>query len=169
MRLIGWVLLALCLCLVQHARLTAWPLAPDLPLALAAWAAACGDERAWMLRVWLVGAVRDRCDPGSQWFHAAAHLALAIAIIPLRRWFPAQPWLALAVVGAGMSLAVQAMDCVVAGPAGWHAWHGLAQTALTGAAAVAVGWLMPPPAKRTVPAPAEEAPPAAADTAAEPA
>lgn len=161
MRLLGWILLALCACLVQHARLDAWSVVPDLPLALAAWATASGDERAWMLRVWLVGAVRDRIDPGSQWFHAAAHLVLIIAAIPLRRWFPSQPWLAQAAVGTGMALGVQALDLIVSGPGAWTWTAGLGGALLTGLATCVIGWLMPPRARRTAPPPAEPVAPAA--------
>lgn len=158
MRLVGWLLLALCLCLVQASRLSAWPVAPDLPLALAAWAVTCGDGRAWMLRVWLVGAVRDLSDPGSVWFHAGAHLLLIAACMPLQRWFPAQAWLALASVGAGMSLLVQAIDILVGGIGGWVWWSGGLDAALTALAAVAFGWLMPVSAKRALAAePVDEA------------
>ena len=149
MRLLSWLLLALCLGLVQASRLTAWPVAPDLPLALAAWAVTCGDARAWMLRVWLVGALRDLTDPGSTWFYAASHLVLIAACVPLQRWLPAQPWLALASVGAGMSLVVQAIDIVIGGLGGWTWWSGGVDAGLTALAAVAFGWLGPAPAKRT--------------------
>lgn len=150
MRLLGWLLLALCLALIQTSRLSAWPVAPDLLVALSAWAVTCGDARAWMLRVWLVGAVRDLTDPGSVWFYAASHLVLIVACMPLQRWLPAQPWLALASVGAGMSLMLQAIDIVVGGLGAWTWWHGGVDAALTAAAAVALGWLMPAPVKRTV-------------------
>lgn len=158
MRLLGWILLVLCAALAQHASLAAWPVAPDLPLALAAWAATRGSERVWMLRVWLAGVADDLLDPGSAWFHAGAHLVLILACMPLRRWFPAQPWLALASVGTGMSLLVEAMDIAVGGSGGWSWTRGAADALLTGGAAVAVGWLMPAPPKTTVTVEDEPAP-----------
>lgn len=159
MRLLGWIVLALCAAVLFHARLAAWPVAPDLPLALAAWALVCGDERLWMLRVWLLGVVRDLIDPGSDWFHAAAHVLLLALCLPLRRWIPVHTQLALALVGAGMSLTVQAIDAVASGPGGWTWWNGGMDALLTAAAAMAVGWLAPRPAPRTVAI--EEQPPAA--------
>lgn len=150
MRLLGWLLLALCLCLVQTSRLAAWPVAPDLPLALAAWAVTCGSGQRWMLRVWLVGAMRDLTDPGAQWFYAGAHLVLIAACLPLQRWLPAQPWLALASVGAGLALALQAIDILVGGVGGWTWWRGGVDAILTALAAVLLGWLMPVSSKRTV-------------------
>jgi hypothetical protein len=148
-RLLGWIVIVFAACALQHARLAGWPVAPDLPLALAAWAVVCGDPRAWMWRVWLIGPIRDAADPGSVWFYAAAQLLLVIAAIPLRRWIFVTPWVALAAVGCGMALAVQAIDILVSGVGGWSSWRGVVDALLTGAAAVAMGWLVPAP-KRTV-------------------
>ena len=67
MRLLLWIALAVIAAVLQHARLAAWPVAPDLPLALVAWAVVVGEAQAWMWRVWLVGALRDPIDPGSSW------------------------------------------------------------------------------------------------------
>lgn len=149
MRLLLWIVLALTAAVLMHARLAGWPAAPDLPLALAAWAVVIGDARAWMLRVWLAGALRDLVDPGSLWFHAGAHLALIIALLPTRRWLPGLTWLALLVCGAGMSLAVQGLDVLVGGRGGWAPWLGALDAILTGLVAVLLGRIAPGP-KRTV-------------------
>lgn len=156
MRLLFWIALALCAAVLMHARLAAYPGAPDLPLALAAWAVVVGDPQAWMWRVWLAGALRDPLDPGSQWFHAGAHFALILVLLPLRRWLPGVRWLALLLCGAGMSLAVQGLDILVSGRGGWHWWSGLLAAASTGACAVLCGRLAPGP-KRTVTVPEDQA------------
>lgn len=157
MRLLLWIVLAVVAAVLQHARLAAWPVAPDLPLALVAWAVVVGDPQAWMWRVWLAGALRDPIDPGSQWFHAGAHLVLVLALMPLRRWLPGLPWLALLVGGAGASAVVQGLDILVGGVGGWEWWTGALNALLTGAAAVAFGQLVPGP-KRTVTVPEDDQP-----------
>jgi len=144
-----WIAAILCAVVLQHARLAGWPVAPDLPLALAAWAVVVGNSQAWMWRVWLAGALRDPVDPGSQWFHAGAHLVLVLVLLPVRRWIPGVHWVALLVTGAGMSGAVQALDILVSGRGGWHWWSGAAQAVLTGLVALLLGRLVPGP-KRTV-------------------
>jgi hypothetical protein len=155
-RLLLWIAIVLCAAVLMHARLAAYPVAPDLPLALAAWAVVVGDPQAWMWRVWLAGALRDPVDPGSQWFHAGAHLALIILLVPLRRWLPGVRWLALLLSGAGMSLAIQGLDILVGGRGGWQWWSGLLTALLTGACAVLFGRLAPGP-KRTVTVPDDQA------------
>ncbi len=149
MRLLLWIAVALVLAVIQHARLAALPGVPDLPLALVAWAVVVGEPQAWMWRVWLVGAVRDGVDPGSQWFHAGAHLVLVVVLLPLRRWLPGVGWLALLLTGAGASAFLQGLDILVSGRGGWHWWSGLLSALLTGGCAVLFGRLVPAP-KRTV-------------------
>lgn len=157
MRLLLWIGVVVVAAVLQHARLAAWPVAPDLPLALVAWAVVVGDPQAWMWRVWLAGALRDPIDPGSQWFHAGAHLVLVLALMPLRRWLPGLPWLALLVTGTGASAAVQGLDILVGGSGGWTWWSGALDALLTGACAVLVGQLVPGP-KRTVTVPEDDQP-----------
>lgn len=156
MRVLLWLLLAVAAAVLQHARLAGWPSAPDLPLALAAWALVVGDPRAAWWRVWLIGPCRDLVDPGSQWFHAGAHALLALAVGPAARWLPGQRWLALLVAGIGLSLVVQGCDLLVSGTGGWIWWLGLIDAALTGLTALLLGQLVPGP-RRTVSLPEEPA------------
>ncbi|MEK7416047.1 MAG: hypothetical protein AAB263_22310 [Planctomycetota bacterium] len=149
MRLLLWIVLVLTASVLFHARLAGWVVAPDVPLALVAWAMVCGDARVWMLRVWIIGPLRDLIDPGSQWFHAGTHLLFVAALIPLRRWIPGTAWIALVVVGVGMSLAMQAVDLVVSGRGGWEPLTGCSDAALTGLMAIAFGWLVPKPKRTT--------------------
>lgn len=149
MRLFAWLCLGLLAATVFHARLAAWPVAPDLSLALAAWAVVVGGERHWLWRVWLLGPLRDLIDPGAVWFHAGTHLVLVAALLPLRRWLPGLPWLALLVAGAGLSLLAQGVDALVSGTGGWSPWRGVADALLTGGVAVLCGRIAPGP-KRTV-------------------
>lgn len=162
MRLLLWSVLALSACVLTHARLAGWPVAPDLPLALAAWAVVIGEPRAWMWRVWLIGPLRDLIDPGSVWFHAGAHLMLVLAVLPLRRWLPGLPWLALLVTGFGLSAAAQGLDILVSGRGSWTLWSGLADAVLTGLSALLCGRLVPGP-KRTVAIEEADAEPVEAD------
>ena len=148
-RMLVWILCGLTASVLFHARLAGWVVAPDLPLALVAWAVVCGDTHVWMLRVWIIGPLRDLVDPGSQWFHAGAHLLLVAALIPLRRWIPSNIWIALLAVGVGASLSTQALDVVISGRGGWDVLIGITDAALTGLLAMVFGWLVPKP-KRTV-------------------
>ncbi len=149
MRLLLWIALVVCAAVLQHSRLAGWPVAPDLPIALAAWAVVVGDPQSWMWRVWLAGALRDPLDPGSQWFHAGAHLVLVLALLPLRRWIPSMQPAALLVTAGGMSALVQALDNLIGGRGGWHWWSGVLQVVLTAVMALLFGLLVPGP-KRTV-------------------
>ena len=89
------VLLALALLfgIFQHSCLSFSPLAPDLPLALAAWAMVDGTEEGVLLRAWLIGLCGDLTDPASTalsgfdlgaCFHTICYLLLAMIFLPLR-------------------------------------------------------------------------------------
>jgi hypothetical protein len=155
-RLLLWILVALVLCVVQHTCLAGWTITPDLPLALAAYAVVAGLAQPWILRLWIIGPIRDVLDPGSEWFHAGVHVLFLLAVLPTQRWLPGPRWLALIVAGTSLALLHQALDILIGGPGAWRWWSGSLNALLTGGAAMAFGWLAPPP-KRTVSVPEEPA------------
>lgn len=150
MRTLLFLAAAAAACLVQHSRLATWVVAPDLPLALAAWAVVVGDRRRWLLRFWLVGAIRDLIDPGSVWFHAGLHLALGLALLPALRWLPGPRALALALVGTILPVLAVAADALVSAAGLWSPWQ-LAGSALATAAAAVLSGLAAHPPRRTIP------------------
>jgi hypothetical protein len=78
------IVITVCLATVQYGWLSRWPSAPDLLLALAAWAMVDGTEDGVVLRAWLVGLLADALDPGSECFHALMFLGLALAYLSVR-------------------------------------------------------------------------------------
>jgi hypothetical protein len=141
-RTLALLTIALALCVLYHARLAGSAVAPDLPLALAAWAMVDGDDEGVVFRAWAIGVVRDLIDPGSVWFHAACGLALGMAMVPVRRMLFRTRWAAWGGMGVAASAFVQVCDVVVSGAGGRPWWQPLAVALLTGLAAVALGWLM---------------------------
>ncbi|HAT11898.1 MAG TPA: hypothetical protein DCS97_15215 [Planctomycetes bacterium] len=79
-----------------------------------------------------------------------------LAVLPTQRWLPGPRWLALIVAGGSLALLHQALDILISGPGAWRWWSGSLNALLTGGAAMAFGWLAPPP-KRTVSVPEEPA------------
>ncbi|MCS6970125.1 MAG: hypothetical protein RMM29_04695 [Planctomycetota bacterium] len=134
-----WIAIAWLAALVQHSTLAALPLAPDLPLTLAAWAISLG-EAGWWWRVWLVGVLRDLYDPGAEWFHTAA-LCLVIAVaLPTQRWLPVMPWLRAALVALGAGALIAVLDLAASG-GGRQAGSALASAMLSAAlASLAAQW-----------------------------
>ncbi len=101
MRWLFYLLLVLLTCLVQHGPLALWPWAPDLPLALLAWALVDGDDRWLVERAMLLGLVRDCCDPAASGFHLVTCTGLAVGALWARQWFyrrRASSWVIAAVV-----------------------------------------------------------------------
>ncbi len=134
-------LIALALSLLQYSWLARWPVVPDLPLALAAWAMVDGTEQGVLWRAWLIGVVVDFVDPGSEYFHAIVYLLLALAYLPVRSLVFRTRSTGWASWAAVCSLLAAAADgwCSGFGDATWRTMLlGAGETAL---AAMAVGWL----------------------------
>jgi hypothetical protein len=141
-RTVLFLILASAAALVQTSVFAAFPIMPELPLALAAWAMIDGTEDGMLVRVWVTGLLYDLVDPGSVCFHAVAYLILAMALLPIRHlWFRRRVtgW---AVWAAICSLLVTAID-------GWLGGWGdttwavaSAQALLTGAGAATLGWMV---------------------------
>ena len=136
------LLLAVLLAVVQHGQLATLPWAPDLPLALLAWAVVAGDERRLLLRAWSIGLIRDGIDPGSVVFHTAAYFSLALIFLPLRQMVfhgRAAAWIGYAVAA---SLLLAAIDRALGGIPLNAPWTSALVIALgTGLATLVIGWL----------------------------
>lgn len=136
-------IIAVLVALVQHGLLATVPLAPDLPLALAAWAVVAGGESGLLVRAWLVGMARDLIDPGSLCFHTFAYFLLALAFLPVRRLVHhdrAAGWMAYAALSY---MALTVFDRWLAGMSVW--WPLASLLAVAGAtalASVALGWTL---------------------------
>lgn len=137
------LLLALLLSVVQHGLLATVAGAPDLPLALLAWVVVAGDERRLLVRAWSIGLLRDLVDPGSVAFHTVGYFALALVFLPLRQMVfhgRAVAWIGWSVAA---SLLLTAVDRLLAGVALGAPWMpALVVAAMTGAATLAIGWLL---------------------------
>jgi hypothetical protein len=116
MRLAWFCVLALLACLVQHGVLATWWWAPDLPLALAAWAMVDGDEDGVPLRAGLVGLIRDVVDPGSLCFHVLVLSAAACAFLFLRPLLFRGRALAWGLWAALLTTVVLGLDLLISGP-----------------------------------------------------
>jgi hypothetical protein len=142
MRWALFLFLAAGCCVLMHAWLAAWPIAPDLPTALVAFALIGGQERGLLLRAWLVGVVRDAVDPGSTWFYTAGYLLIALCYLPVRNHLFQTRWAAWASTGAACAIGIEALDGLVGGYGGHGVWTIAAQTALTALATAGIGWLL---------------------------
>jgi hypothetical protein len=137
------LVLAALLSMLQHGLLATADAAPDLPLALLAWAVVAGDERRLLVRAWAIGLIRDCVDPGSVAFHTVAYFALALIFLPLRQMVfhgRAVAWIGWAVAA---SLLLTGVDRLLAGMALGAPWTNAALIAgTTGAATLALGWVL---------------------------
>lgn len=136
------ILLAVVAAMVQHGTLVHWPVAPDLPLALAAWTIVGGGARWMLVRAWLVGAMRDLADPASLCFHAVAYTLFALLFLPARGVIYRGRGTGWAVLAAGSSLVLRLADRWWIGIDPFADFTlGLLEALLTGLAALAIGWL----------------------------
>jgi hypothetical protein len=142
-RLVFFTLIALAMALIEHGRLAFWPLAPDLPLALAAWSMVDGDDDGVVLRPWLVGVCRDLVDPGvgGGCFYTIAYGLLGLCFMPLRSWLfrsRAIAWGGWALI---CSLLLHLVDARLGSDRLIPAMM-LSEAVLTALTAMAVGWLL---------------------------
>jgi hypothetical protein len=148
-RLAIYCTVALALCCLQHSVLARWPIAPDLPLALAAWAMVDGDDEGVFLRAWLTGIARDLFDPASgatyaidqHCFYTLAYTGLGLAAIGVRTLIfrtRGIGWAAWALIA---SLALALIDSRIAGvPISWLLMT--TEAILTAIAAIGAGWIL---------------------------
>ncbi len=155
MQMALFVLVAVLLACVQHGRLAFWPLAPDLPLALAAWAMVDGDDDGVVLRSWIVGLCRDLVDPGVRYggecFYTITYTCLGLLYMPMRAWLFRSRAIAWGGWAWVCSLAISLIDGRL-GSVHQGLPAMLAVAVLTACAAMGLGWLLGglPPALRPI-------------------
>ncbi len=137
-----FLLMVLCACLAQVSVLASYPLMPELPLALVAWAMIDGTEEGVLGRSWVTGLVYDLLDPGAFWFHAVAFTGIALALLPMRNLLFRRRWAAWAGWAAVCTLVMAAIDGAAGGWGDTDAWVLAAQILLNATAAAGLGWLM---------------------------
>lgn len=144
MRQAALFVLALLLACLQHGQLAFWPLAPDLPLALAAWAMVDGDDEGVVLRPWLIGLARDLIAPGVQAggdvFYTCAYGGLGLCFMPLRAWLFRSRAIAWGGWAFLASLVLATIDARLGG-VHLHLVPALLIAVLTAGASMALGWL----------------------------
>lgn len=136
-------LIAVFTALLQHGLVATWPLSPDLPLALMAWAVVSGPANELLVRAWLIGMARDVIDPASLCFHTVGYTLLAGLFLPLRSQIyhgRAAGWMGYAAVA---SVLLALVDRWLAGVTVWWPLGVLMGNAgLTAFATLPIAWLM---------------------------
>ncbi len=134
-------IIALLAALAQFSVLSGWRAAPDLPLALAAWAMVDGTARGVIWRAWLIGGITDLVDPTPDVFASVAYVLLALAYLPIRNLVFRTRVAGWGVWAAIACLLVQGTDRWLHG-AGDSVWQTqCTTTGLTALAAMGIGWL----------------------------
>ncbi len=152
MKLVFFASIALALSCLQHSTMSGWWVAPDLPLAFAAWSMVDGDDDGVLLRAWLVGILRDLVDPGSglgygtaslvnQCFHTLTYSMLGVAALALRTFVFRSRSIGWGAWAFAASAVLALIDCRLGGMAiPWIAL--LLDASMTALAAMALGWLL---------------------------
>ncbi len=83
-RYVVLIFVAVLLAVLQYSWFGNFPSAPNLLLALAAWAMVDGTQRGVVPRAWIIGTIADLFDPASIAFNALMFLSLAIIYLPVR-------------------------------------------------------------------------------------
>jgi len=140
-RLAFYCILVLLAAIIDHACLSTWWFAPELSLALAAWAMVDGTEDGVVGRACLAGIARDLADPVGFGFHTVVLTGLGIAFLPLRRYLfrtRAAAWMVWAAV---CLVVVRCVDGLLTGFGDITINHLLIVTLTTALTAVVCGWL----------------------------
>ena len=141
MRLAFYFILVLLAAVLDHACLSAWWFAPDLSLALAAWAMVDGTEDGVVGRACLAGIARDLADPLGSGFHTLTLTLLGVAFLPLRRFLFRTRAAAWMVWAASCYVIVRLSDGVLTGFGDFSIRRLLIGAVATALTAVVCGWL----------------------------
>jgi len=148
-RFVVLAVVALVLCLIQHAVFARYAFCPDLVVALLAWAVVDGVEHGVVARAWLIGAIRDLTDPLAELpgrvscFWSVAFLLLALAFLPVRGLVfrsRGAAWAAWALLAYPV-LAI-ADHLLFAGMAVWEPWPMAISALLTAIATLPIGGVL---------------------------
>ena len=140
-RLAIYAILVLLAAIIDHACLSVWWFAPDLSLALAAWAMVDGTEAGVVGRAGIAGLARDLADPVGFGFHTIILTILGVAFLPLRRFLFRTRAAAWIVWAASCYLVVHLADGVLTGFGDLTLKRLLVGALGTALTAVACGWL----------------------------
>ena len=140
-RLAFYCILVLLTAIIDHACLSAWWFAPDLSLALAAWAMVDGTEDGVVVRAGLAGIARDLADPVGFGFHTLVLTLLGVAFLPLRRFLFRTRAAAWMVWAATCFVLVRLIDGALTGFGDLTVQRLVIGALSTAVTAVACGWL----------------------------
>lgn len=140
-RLAIYLILVLLAAIIDHACLSAWWFAPDLSLALAAWAMVDGSEDGVVGRACLAGIARDLADPVGFGFHTLVLTLLGVAFLPVRRFLFRTRAAAWMVWAASCFIVVRVIDGVVTGFGDLSLQRLVIGALTTAVTAVVCGWL----------------------------
>lgn len=141
MRLAFYCILVLLAAIIDHACLSTWWFAPDLSLALAAWAMVDGTEDGVVGRACLAGIARDLADPVGFGFHTLMLTVLGVAFLPVRRFLFRTRAAAWMVWAAASYVLVRVADGLLTGFGDFDLKHLVVGAVGTALAAVVCGWL----------------------------
>lgn len=148
-----YLFLALAAVMIQHSLLGGARFAPDLPLAMVAWAVVDGTTTGFVARAWWVGMIRDACDPGAllfqtagnpvgfALFHTAGYFLIALAFWPLRGLVFRRRGLGWGLVAAAANVVLAIADGLIGGFGDATTFSILVNAVLTAIAAMAIGWM----------------------------
>ena len=142
MRFVVLIIIATALAVLQYSWFGAYPAAPNLLLALAAWAMVDGTQQGVIPRAWVIGTIADVFDPGSVVFHALTFITLAIIYLPIRSLIfrsRMTGWASWAFIA---TILVHLCDGWIAGFGDGSGWNMIFSAMGTAMVAVAFGWLL---------------------------
>lgn len=140
-RLAFYIVLVLLAAIIDHACLSVWWFAPDLSLALAAWAMVDGTEEGVVGRAFLAGLARDLADPVGLGFHTAVLTLLGVAFLPVRRFLFRTRAAAWMVWAATCFVVVRLIDGALTGFGDLTLQRIVVGALTTAVTAVICGWL----------------------------
>jgi hypothetical protein len=141
-RYVVLIIIATALAVLQCSWLGAYPTAPNLLLALAAWAMVDGTEHGVIPRAWVIGTIADIFDPASIAFHALTFMTLAIIYLPIRSLIfrsRITGWAAWAFIA---TMLFHLCDGWMSGFGDGNGWYLFLSATWTALVAVAFGWLL---------------------------
>ena len=110
MHVVVVAILALLAALWQCGPLALWPVAPDLGAAVAAYLVTRVDNHRLLLRLWVVGLMRDVIDPGATIVYGLLYIVAALGLTAARDHLPSWVVARVSVVAAALALILRLAD-----------------------------------------------------------